>query len=431
MDKSNRTILQRSRLEVWGGIECTINRVGNEFRDQLQYSGHYSRRTDIRDIAQLNISSLRYPVLWERHQLSESGSIDWRWVERQLNEIRENGITPIVGLLHHGSGPEFTNLLDPAFPEKFAKYAGMVAEKFPWINQYVPINEPLTTARFSALYGHWYPHEQSPSAFAKALINQLAGTVLAMQNIRKINPHAQFIQTEDITKVHSEPSLSYQADFENQRRWLTFDLLYGKVTPSTPMWTYLLSVGITRGELEFFIDNSCEPDMLGLNYYVTSERYLDSNVEQYAPELRGGNGIDEYVDTEAMRVGKSAGPGYLMDEIWERYKKPMAMTEVQIACTSDEQIRWFADIWEACTEASARGIDIRAVTSWSLLGAYDWNSLLTKHDFVYECGAFEVNNGSISLTELGKAISSIGETGEFNYPEMISTGWWSNRVEVY
>ena len=33
------------------------------------------------------------------------------------------------------------------------------------------------------------------------------------------------------------------------------------------------------------------PDMIGVNYYVTSERYLDENIENYPPESIGGNGI--------------------------------------------------------------------------------------------------------------------------------------------
>jgi dTDP-4-dehydrorhamnose reductase len=40
---------------------------------------------------------------------------------------------PIAGLIHHGSGPVFTSLEDPFFPEKFATYALQVAKQFPWI----------------------------------------------------------------------------------------------------------------------------------------------------------------------------------------------------------------------------------------------------------------------------------------------------------
>lgn len=416
--------MKHFRPDVWGGIECTINRVGNEFRDQLEYAGHYTRDSDIEEIARLNVTALRYPILWERHQPNQQVSIDWSWAEEQLNKIRQNGITPIVGLLHHGSGPAFTDLLDAEFPIKFAEYAALVAAKFPWVNHFIPINEPLTTARFSALYGHWYPHRQNPSAFAKALIHQLKGTVLAMQKIREVNPDAQFIQTEDITKIHSEPALAYQAEFENMRRWLTFDLLCGKVVPSTPMWQYLLSLGITNHELRFFIDNPCAPDILGLNYYVTSERYLDGNVDRYEAWQRGGNGIDEYVDTEAVRVGRSIGLENLLDEVWTRYKRPIAMTEVHIACTCDEQIRWFAEIWNACTEGIKKGIDIRAVTAWSLFGAYDWDSLLTKNDLSYECGAFDVSNGKLNRTDLSDAIFNIATTGKLDHPVLTSTGWW-------
>jgi dTDP-4-dehydrorhamnose reductase len=85
-----------------------------------------------------------------------------------LNRLRELGIEPIVGFVHHGSGPAGTHLLDPAFGAGLAAYAGAFAERYPWIRRYTPINEPLTTARFSALYGVWYPHLRDDRAFVTA-----------------------------------------------------------------------------------------------------------------------------------------------------------------------------------------------------------------------------------------------------------------------
>src|SRR5689334_21790835 len=118
--------------EIWGGIECTINRIGNDFRDQLDATGHYARPGDIGQIAALGIRKLRYPVLWERHQPEEGQKIDWKWTKRQLDDIRAHNIVPIAGLLHHGSGPSYTNLLDEHFPAKLAAYALKVATEFPW-----------------------------------------------------------------------------------------------------------------------------------------------------------------------------------------------------------------------------------------------------------------------------------------------------------
>ncbi len=45
-------------LEIWGGIECTINRVQEEFFDQLEYSGHYIRPTDIDVLVSTNIQKI-------------------------------------------------------------------------------------------------------------------------------------------------------------------------------------------------------------------------------------------------------------------------------------------------------------------------------------------------------------------------------------
>ena len=84
------------------------------------------------------------------------------------------------------------------------------------------------------------------------LINQVKGIVLAMQAIRKINPNAQLVQTEDLSKTHSTPSLSYQADFENERRWLTYDLLCGKVDQQHFFWNYFISMGIRNRPGIFF-----------------------------------------------------------------------------------------------------------------------------------------------------------------------------------
>ena len=127
------TNYQSCNLEIWGGIECTINRIGDSYRDQLHYAGHYTREKDIDEIAKLGISKLRYPLLWEAHEPVENQEIAWSRSARQLEKIRKLGMVPVAGLLHHGSGPKFTNLADPEFPEKLARYASKVAQQFPWL----------------------------------------------------------------------------------------------------------------------------------------------------------------------------------------------------------------------------------------------------------------------------------------------------------
>ena len=252
-------------MELWGGIECTVNRVGDQWFDQVIRSGHEDRITDIDRCAGLGIKALRYPVLWERVAPASLDRAEFGWTDERLSRIRELGMRPIVGLVHHGSGPGYTSLLDPAFPDLLARYARMVAERYPWVTDYTPVNEPLTTARFSGLYGFWYPHQRSAQAFVRALLTQMRAVVLAMETIRTVNPAARLIQTEDSGVTCGTPATSVQVEHEAARRWLSWDLLTGRVDGRHPMYRYLRASGASDRELAFFRDRQCAPDILGLN----------------------------------------------------------------------------------------------------------------------------------------------------------------------
>lgn len=419
-----------NNLELWGGVECTINRIEDDFVDQLSHCGHYNREGDIELIAGLGIKTLRYPILWELHQPEINTTINWSWTQKQLQNIRSHSIEPVAGLVHHGSGPSFTNLLDDNFPIQLAEYAKKVATQFPWIKYYTPVNEPLTTARFSGLYGFWYPHVSNDIGFAKMLINQLKGVVLSMAEIRKINPEAKLIQTEDLGKTYSTPSLQYQAKFENERRWLTYDLLSGKVKPGHSMWKYFSRLGIPENSLQFFLDNPCPPDIFGFNYYVTSERYIDENLEKYPSFTHGGNEIQNYADVEAVRVPKniSGGLKFLLTEAWERYKKPIVITEAQLNCTREEQLRWLKEIWDTCLELKTEGVNIKAVTAWSLFGAFGWNSLLTSKKLDYEAGAFDIRSGVPRATALTSLIKDLASNGKSDHHLLSQKGWWHKEA---
>ncbi|MEP7080309.1 MAG: family 1 glycosylhydrolase [Ginsengibacter sp.] len=411
--------------EIWGGIECTINRVGDKYRDQLKSARHFERTDDISRIAQLGIKKLRYPILWEAHQFNNADeNIDWTHAEKKLNEITAHGIEPIVGLVHHGSGPSFTSLSDKHFGKKLAQYAQKVATKFPHLKYFTPVNEPLTTARFSGLYGLWYPHKKSPKEFCRMLINQLNGIILSMQAIRKIIPEAALVQTEDLAKIHSSKSLVYQAQFENQRSWLTYDFLCGKFDSHHPLWNYFISMGIEERELYFFMENPCVPNIAGFNYYVTSERYLDEHLNNWPAEYHGGNDQHKYADVPAVRALKPTGLSNLLKEAWDRYQLPFALTEVHINCTREEQLRWFKEAYDTACKIRKEGLPFVAITAWSLLGAFDWNSLLTRENNFYEAGAFDISNNRIRETAMAGLIQSMATKSNAEHPLLNQQGWW-------
>jgi len=431
-ERRSEKLLAPQTVDIWGGVECTVNRIKDQYYDQFKCSGHLERLSDLDLIAQLGIRTLRYPVLWERVAPEHPDQPHWDWSDERLNKLKSLGIEPIVGLLHHGSGPVYTSLSDPAFPEKFARFAAMVATRYPDIKLYNPINEPLTTARFSGLYGFWYPHTRDPYLFARMILNECKGIILAMKEIRKIQPDAKLIQTEDLGYTHSTPKLAYQAQFENHRRWLTFDLLCGKIDKYHPMWKMFRNLRIQEKDLLFFVQNPCPPDIIGINHYLTSERYLDHNLELYPWHLHGGNGKNKYVDVEAIRIPgvQTKGIESLLEETWQRYKLPVAVTEVHLGCTREEQMRWFVQVWQAANNLKQKGVDIRAITAWAMLGSYDWDSLLTCQRKHYEPGIFDLKAPAPRPTALAHLVKDLISNGQVEHPVLEAPGWWQ-REERY
>ncbi len=415
-------------FELWGGPECTVARVGDRWVDQFARTGHLGRPGDIEAFASLGLKALRYPISWERTARRGPDDLDWSLPDERLPLIRAAGMRPIAGLVHHGSGAPHAPLLSGGFARGLAAFAAQAARRYPWIEDWTPVNEPLTTARFSALYGHWHPHRRDEGAFFAALLDEIDGTRLAMREIRRIVPNARLVQTEDLGRIGSTAPIARQAEFENHRRWLTWDLLEGRVVPGHALFHRIARHGC-GDRLRAIADDPCPPDVIGINHYLTSDRFLDHRLERYPRRVHGGNGIDRYADVEAVRVpgAEVGGMQARLAEAWERYGRPVAITECHLGCTRDEQMRWFEESWTACERSSARGARVEALTVWALLGAYDWDSLLTLDRGRYEPGPFDVSSGTLRPTALARAVQARAAA---RAPEPVATagGWWTRPV---
>jgi len=421
-------------LELWGGLECTVVRIRNRIRNQIAETGHAGRIADLDAIAALGIRTLRYPVLWETISPDAPRRSDWRWHDERLARLRELGIAPIAGLMHHGSGPRYTSLVDPRLPALLADHAARVAERYPWVTDFTPVNEPLTTARFSGLYGHWHPHGRDMKTFLRTLVVQCRAVVLAMAAIRRVTPNARLVQTEDLGKAFATPRLQYQADHENERRWLSLDLLCGRIDARHPWHAVFLANGVEAADLDFFVERPCAPDIVGINHYLTSERYLDHRAGEYPTWHRAHNTRDSYADVEAVRVGLppgQTGPEARLREAWERYRLPLAVTEAHHGNTREEQLRWLMEVWNAAGRLRADGVDLRAVTVWSLLGCIDWNSLLMDNRGHYESGVFDTRFDPPRPTALAGAVRALATTGRYEHPVLDVGGWWRRRAHLY
>jgi dTDP-4-dehydrorhamnose reductase len=197
-------------LALWGGVECTVNRVG----DTPFSTSRWRRRIRIRvtDLDRLLAAwhhCCAIPgALWERVAPIEAvDSCDWTMDRRAAHgtassqHLRDRRPRPSWQRARlHRAAQRLT--LRPAF----ARHAAATARRYPWIADWTPVNEPCTTARFSCLYGHWYPHLPAMSA--------ASGWRCSIRSTRRdwrcgrygrSTPNARFIQTDDLGKTYSQP----------------------------------------------------------------------------------------------------------------------------------------------------------------------------------------------------------------------------------
>ena len=414
-------------LELWGGVECSVVRIGDDYRNQVVETGHSARFDDLDAMIDLGVKAVRYPILWETVAPETPTELDFSWHDKRLEHLRKRGIKVTAALVHHGSGPRYTQLLDPKFPDLLADYAAKVARRYPWIDYWNPVNEPMTTARFSCLYGHWHPHLTDIDATFRGLVNQCLAIKRSIDAIRTVVPEAKLLPTEDIGKTFATEPLQYQADHENERRWLTFDLLAGRVVPGHPFYRWLRNKAASEEVLAELATGTATPDLIGFDHYLTSERYLDHRVERFANVQPGSNGRQTYVDVEAVRIAKLSkqlGPRLRVKEAWERYGIPIAITEVHHGCTRDEQVRWLHQVWTEAEAARRDGVDLRAVTLWAVFGMVDWRSLLTRREGAYDVGCFDTRSEVPRPTLLAKTASQLGRGETVDHPLLDLPGWW-------
>jgi dTDP-4-dehydrorhamnose reductase len=74
---------------------------------------------------------------------------------------------------------------------------------------------------------------------------------------------------------------------------------------------------------------------------------------------------------------------------------------------------------------------VRAVTVWSLLGAYDWDRLLTAPRGHYEPGAFDLRAPAPRATAIAAMARALATDGGHEHPVLGTPGWWRRRERVW
>jgi dTDP-4-dehydrorhamnose reductase len=143
---------------------------------------------------------------------------------------------------------------------------------------------------------------------------------------------------------------------------------------------------------------------------------------------------ERFADVEAVRarLDVPVGACTVLREAWQRYGLPLAVTEAHLGGTREEQLRWLYEVWLSVQRLRKAKVDVRAVTAWSLLGAFDWNVLVTRATGFYESGAFDVRAPAPRPTAIARLVNELATTGRPNAEPLVAQpGWWRRPDRLF
>lgn len=343
------------------GIEDTF--IGQETTtlgrlDEYELTEHYQRwEDDLQIAAASGASAIRYGIPWYRVN-PEPNVWDWDWVDRVMDRILSLGLTPIVDLMHYGCPlwleGEFDN---DRYPDAVATYAAAAASRYgDRVKMWTPMNEPLLNAIFCGLEGRWPPGLTHDEGFVR-LVGQLAEGIVKTQNaIREVAADSFFIHVEATFRYSGEAADAEHRRILEERNWLIYDLLLGRVDTDHPLWNYLTQSGFTDEQAAYHRSHLAPPDVMGINYYphLTTRALTPDGTSRY--DWSGTEGFDE-----------------LARAFFARYQLPLFWTESSVAGSVEARMEWLQESIELVHRLRSDGIPLVGYTWWPLFSLVDWD----------------------------------------------------------
>jgi beta-glucosidase/6-phospho-beta-glucosidase/beta-galactosidase len=367
------------------GIECSCPTIeGGRWRlDELDATDHYRYwQRDLELVRELGLRYLRYGPPLHRMLLGP-GRYDWSFMDRVAQAMQLLGIVPIADLCHFGVPDWLGTFQNADLPEQLATYAGAFARRYSWIRHYTPVNEIYVAARMSALEGVWNEQLRSETAFVTAVRHLARASVLMMQAITRERPDAIFITSESSEFYQPccpDPEIVRIADFENQRRFIALDLVYG-VPLRDDIRQFLLQHGMPAEEYEWFMQQrAAEHAVLGVDYYQWNEKLINS-------------------DGRPEALGELFGWYVITSQYHERYRRPVMHTETN--CTdAAEAPAWLWRQWHNVQLIRHSGVPVTGFTWYSLQDQVDWDIGLSRAiGNVNPVGLFDLNRDPRPVAE--------------------------------
>ena len=367
---------------------------------------HYNRyEEDIRLMARAGLNAYRFSIEWARIE-PEEGQFDEAEMEhyrRVIRCCRENGIEPIVTLMHFTSpvwlirkgGWEAESTV-----EYFRRYAAFVAERLGSELRYIcTVNEANMGLQLAAIARRFRLMAQQAQQSAK----NAEGTVQVGMNFAKMMENMKYAAEEN-AGIFGTP----QPQIFVSSRTAEGDALVFRAHQAAKEAIKALHPEIQVGITLSLHDLQALP-----GGEAFAEKAWDEEFLHYLPFLQGDDflGVQNYTRTLYGPEGQLPAPEgaeltqmdyefypealeHVLRKVHEVFKGPLMVTENGIATGDDSRrVEFIRRALEGVENCLADGIPVRGYCHWSLLDNFEWQK-----GYAMRFGLIAVNRETLERT---------------------------------
>lgn len=336
-----RAPYQYGELDNWDDIKRLATTPANYVSGRAV--DHYHRYAEDFQIAKgMGLDTLRVGIEWSRIE-PEDGAWNAEAIEhyrRYLGEMKQQGLTPVVTLFHFTLPVWFADR--GGFEKRkniayFTRFVEKVLDEYGEHLRYIiTINEPTIYASQSYLRGMWPPAMQSKKAFSSVLQNLITAHNRAARLIRGRSRRYQVSMAHHVSHVYAgDDAYLSETTARQLSYWKNHYVIKRTIRSST---------------------------FIGLNYYGSDRVY---GYRVHNP------------DQQVSDMGWDMQPSdihYVLEDLADRYKKPIFITENGLA-DADDQHRgwWLSQTIGAIHQAMQSGVSVLGYLHWSLLDNFEWD----------------------------------------------------------